>query len=239
MNHRVVDGADADKFLADVKKLLQEFPEGAVEHAESPDAAACACPRRMRRVRDTLRELSQFAEARGQRIWLVRNAKDSAVVHRVLGEPHREAHRAQASRLAEEIKLEKRLQALATYAPDAWSSGPRFPSPRRRRRSGHVTSRFMCGRRPLGVYPSGRLTVYGRDQFVSSSSTGPDRSAAAASRISRRSAPASTASDAHQSSPIGDAAVEVAARGAGAERREMVTRRPRCGPFPCSKMRPN
>jgi len=29
-DHRVVDGADADKFLADVKTLLQEFPEGAV-----------------------------------------------------------------------------------------------------------------------------------------------------------------------------------------------------------------
>src|SRR3989441_2870955 len=29
-DHRVVDGADADKFLADVKKLLQEFPEGVV-----------------------------------------------------------------------------------------------------------------------------------------------------------------------------------------------------------------
>ncbi len=29
-DHRVVDGADADKFLADVKKSLQEFPEGAV-----------------------------------------------------------------------------------------------------------------------------------------------------------------------------------------------------------------
>src|SRR6266545_4451989 len=29
-DHRVVDGADADKFLADVKQLLQEFPEGAV-----------------------------------------------------------------------------------------------------------------------------------------------------------------------------------------------------------------
>jgi 2-oxoglutarate dehydrogenase E2 component (dihydrolipoamide succinyltransferase) len=29
-DHRVVDGAEADKFLADVKKLLQEFPEGAV-----------------------------------------------------------------------------------------------------------------------------------------------------------------------------------------------------------------
>jgi len=29
-DHRVVDGADADRFLADVKKALQEFPEGAV-----------------------------------------------------------------------------------------------------------------------------------------------------------------------------------------------------------------
>ncbi|MGH7529217.1 MAG: 2-oxoglutarate dehydrogenase, E2 component, dihydrolipoamide succinyltransferase [Gemmatimonadales bacterium] len=29
-DHRVVDGADADRFLADVKRLLQEFPEGAV-----------------------------------------------------------------------------------------------------------------------------------------------------------------------------------------------------------------
>jgi pyruvate dehydrogenase E2 component (dihydrolipoamide acetyltransferase) len=29
-DHRVVDGVDADRFLADVKKVLQEFPEGAV-----------------------------------------------------------------------------------------------------------------------------------------------------------------------------------------------------------------
>ena len=29
-DHRVVDGADGDKFLADVKKMLQEFPEGAI-----------------------------------------------------------------------------------------------------------------------------------------------------------------------------------------------------------------
>ncbi len=29
-DHRVVDGAEADKFLADVKTMLQEFPEGAV-----------------------------------------------------------------------------------------------------------------------------------------------------------------------------------------------------------------
>jgi pyruvate dehydrogenase E2 component (dihydrolipoamide acetyltransferase) len=29
-DHRIVDGADADRFMADVKKTLQEFPEGAV-----------------------------------------------------------------------------------------------------------------------------------------------------------------------------------------------------------------
>ena len=29
-DHRIVDGADSDRFLADVKKMLQEFPEGAV-----------------------------------------------------------------------------------------------------------------------------------------------------------------------------------------------------------------
>jgi 2-oxoglutarate dehydrogenase E2 component (dihydrolipoamide succinyltransferase) len=29
-DHRIVDGADADRFLADVKRLLEAFPEGAV-----------------------------------------------------------------------------------------------------------------------------------------------------------------------------------------------------------------
>ena len=29
-DHRIVDGADADRFLADVRKSLQEFPESAV-----------------------------------------------------------------------------------------------------------------------------------------------------------------------------------------------------------------
>jgi 2-oxoglutarate dehydrogenase E2 component (dihydrolipoamide succinyltransferase) len=29
-DHRLVDGADADRFMADLKKQLQEFPEGAV-----------------------------------------------------------------------------------------------------------------------------------------------------------------------------------------------------------------
>ena len=29
-DHRIVDGADADRFLADVKKMLEHFPESAV-----------------------------------------------------------------------------------------------------------------------------------------------------------------------------------------------------------------
>jgi len=68
---------------------------------------------------NTLRELSQFAEARGQRIWLFRNAKDPRLFFEFAARPTEMSHRAQASRLPEEIKLERRLQALATYAPDA------------------------------------------------------------------------------------------------------------------------
>jgi len=59
----------------------------------------------------TLRELCQFAEARGQRIWVFTEFSES---------PTEMSHRAQASRLPEEIKLETRLQGLGTYAPDAW-----------------------------------------------------------------------------------------------------------------------
>lgn len=68
----------------------------------------------------TLRELVQFAEARGQRIWVFRNAKDPRLFIEFSESPTEMSHRAQASRLPEEIKLERRLQTLATYAPDAW-----------------------------------------------------------------------------------------------------------------------
>ena len=68
----------------------------------------------------TLRELCQFAEARGQRIWVFRNAKDPQLFTEFSESPTEMSHRAQASRLPEEIKLEKRLQGLGTYAPDAW-----------------------------------------------------------------------------------------------------------------------
>ena len=68
----------------------------------------------------TLRELAQFADARGQRIWLFRNAKDPQLFTEFSESPTEMSHRAQASRLPEEIKLEKRLQSLGTYAPDAW-----------------------------------------------------------------------------------------------------------------------
>ena len=76
---------------------------------------------------NTLRELSQFAEARGQRIWLYRNAKDPRLFIEFSESPTEMSHRAQASRLPEEIKLEKRLLALATYAPDAWELWSEVP----------------------------------------------------------------------------------------------------------------
>ncbi len=68
----------------------------------------------------TLRELCQFADARGQKIWLYRNAKDPRLFIEFSESPTEMSHRAQASRLPEEITLEKRLQGLVTYAPDAW-----------------------------------------------------------------------------------------------------------------------
>lgn len=68
----------------------------------------------------TLRELCQFAEARGQRIWVFRNAKDPRLFIEFSESATEMSHRTQASRLSEETKLEKRLQSLVTYAPDAW-----------------------------------------------------------------------------------------------------------------------
>ena len=46
----------------------------------------------------TLRELSQFAEARGQKIWLFRNAKDPRLFIEFSESPTEMSHRAQASR---------------------------------------------------------------------------------------------------------------------------------------------
>src|SRR3989442_13322862 len=75
----------------------------------------------------TLRELCQFADARSQRIWLFRNAKDPQLFIEFSESPTEMSHRAQASRLPQEIKLESRLPAPGTYAPDArgaWSDVP-------------------------------------------------------------------------------------------------------------------
>jgi len=49
-----------------------------------------------------------------------RNSKDPRLFIEFSERPTEMSHRAQASRLPEEIQLEKRLQSLATYAPDAW-----------------------------------------------------------------------------------------------------------------------
>lgn len=75
----------------------------------------------------TLRELTQFAEARGQRIWLFRNTRDPHLFIEFSESQTEMSHRAQASRLPEETKLEKKLQSLVTYAPDAWELWDEVP----------------------------------------------------------------------------------------------------------------
>ena len=75
----------------------------------------------------TLRELSRFAEARGQRIWVFRSAVDPQLFIEFSESRTEMSHRAQASRLPEEVKLERRLQGLATYAPDAWDLWTEVP----------------------------------------------------------------------------------------------------------------
>ena len=74
-----------------------------------------------------LRQLSQFAEARGQRIWVFRSAKDPQLFIEFSESPTEMSHRAQASRLPEELKLERQLEKLATYAPDAWELWTEVP----------------------------------------------------------------------------------------------------------------
>src|SRR5205809_7597529 len=76
---------------------------------------------------NTLGWQSQSAGSRGQKIWLYRNAEDPRLFIEFSESPTEMSHRAQASRLPEEIKLERRLQALATYAPDAWELWSEVP----------------------------------------------------------------------------------------------------------------
>src|SRR6266571_3148764 len=68
----------------------------------------------------TLRELCQFADARGQRIWLFRNAQDPQLFTEFSESPTEMSHRAQASRLPEENQAEAAAQGARTHAPDAW-----------------------------------------------------------------------------------------------------------------------
>lgn len=75
----------------------------------------------------TLRALCRFAEARGQRIWVFRNARDPQLFIEFSESATEMSHRAQASRLPEEITLERRLQGIATYAPDAWELWSEVP----------------------------------------------------------------------------------------------------------------
>src|SRR5438477_11473271 len=79
---------------------------------------------------NTLRELSQFAEARGQRIWLFRNAKDPQLFTESSKSPTGRPNRPQSSRPPGEPRLRSRRQAPGPYAPAPGGRGPRGRSAR-------------------------------------------------------------------------------------------------------------
>ncbi len=63
--------------------------------------------------------LAERVEARGQRLWLFQHTRDSRRFIEFTEAPAELAHRAMASRTAEELRLEKQLQDIADYASDA------------------------------------------------------------------------------------------------------------------------
>jgi hypothetical protein len=75
----------------------------------------------------TVRQLAALAERRGQRLWVFRSADKPHTFVEFSESPSAMSHRARASRTPEELKLEMRLQTLASYAPDAWELWEEIP----------------------------------------------------------------------------------------------------------------
>ncbi|MGH7702062.1 MAG: hypothetical protein ACREMO_03150 [Gemmatimonadales bacterium] len=74
-----------------------------------------------------VRELAALAEKRGQRLWMFRSVEHPHTFLEFSESPSALSHRSRASRLPEELRLERRLQALATYAPGSWELWEEIP----------------------------------------------------------------------------------------------------------------
>jgi hypothetical protein len=72
-------------------------------------------------------ELAVLLERRGQHLWIFRNPKHTEQFLEFTESPSPMSHRSRASRTGDELKLEKRLAGLATYAADAWEMWSEVP----------------------------------------------------------------------------------------------------------------
>jgi hypothetical protein len=75
----------------------------------------------------TVRELAALIERRGQHLWVFRSSRAPHTYLEFSEAPSAAAHRLHASRSAEELELESRLRALATYAPESWDLWEEIP----------------------------------------------------------------------------------------------------------------
>ena len=203
-DHRIVDGADADRFMADVKQMLQEFPEARSDMPRTLTVSRV----RVRAGRETeylsaVRELAALHEARGKHLWVFRRAglPDSFL----------------------ECSESRSAETHRAVADGAGGRAPaRSPAPRGRRvRAGRLgpvgrsEERHVMPRRiievdgePWEVAVSGRSTQYTKDEFglVFSRGTGPEPGAARrALHAARRQEPRAVAEPAERPGAAGAA----------------------------------
>ncbi len=77
----------------------------------------------------TVHALAALCRSRGQRLWVFRSTSDPAGFLEFSESPTHASHRSRASRTDYELKLERKLRELATYAPDAWDLWEEVPAP--------------------------------------------------------------------------------------------------------------
>ncbi|MFI5236206.1 MAG: hypothetical protein ACHQXA_10880, partial [Gemmatimonadales bacterium] len=82
---------------------------------------ATVTPERESEYLATAGDLARALEQRGQHLWVFRSDTDPGTFIEFSESPSAASHRTRASRLPKEQRLEARLRALASYAPDAWA----------------------------------------------------------------------------------------------------------------------
>ena len=188
-DHRIVDGADADRFMADVKKTLETFPDsrGLSDDAGPRRRPGAACRRRGRpstspppaELAAALRRagaapLGVPAPGPSRAPFLEFSESRPATWRHSRGGPDRRPRQ----------RLDPALRALGTYAPRGGRAVARgFPDggPHLRRR---FRVRLACRRASSTcdgttweVTPTGHVTQFVRDEFglLFTKGTGPDR----------------------------------------------------------------